>query len=328
MKKLILLAIIIGAIAAFFLGGGAEYFSLDFLKSQRESFDALYADRPVLVIAGFFLIYVTTTALSLPGAAILTLAAGYLFGLVTGTIIVSFASTIGATLAFLSARFVLRDWVEAKFGERLRTINKGIEREGALYLFSLRLVPFIPFFIVNLVMGLTPIKLRTFFWASQLGMLIGTIVYVNAGTQLADIEQLSDIATPTLILSFLALAALPWIGKAILGFINRRKVYAAYTKPKSFDRNLIVIGAGSAGLVSAYIAATVKATVTLVEAKDMGGDCLNTGCVPSKALIKSAKVAATMRNADKYGLTPHEPEVPFKQTIARVMEIIKTHRAA
>ena len=324
MKKLVLLGAILTAIAAFFLLGGSEYLTLDFIKSQREAFDAHYTKRPALTIGLFFLAYVAVTALSLPGAAIMTLAAGYLFGLLVGTILVSFASTIGATLAFLSSRFVLRDWVQQKFGERLRAINRGVERDGALYLFSLRLVPAFPFFIVNMLMGLTPIRVWTYFWASQLGMLLGTIVYVNAGTQLAEVESLGDIVSPELIGSFAALGLAPWLGKGIMAIIKRRKVYADYDKPRSFDRNVVVIGAGSAGLVSAYIAATVKASVTLVEAKEMGGDCLNTGCVPSKALIKSARVAHYMRHADRYGLVPIEPEVPFRQTMQRVRDIIAT----
>ncbi|NVD45859.1 FAD-dependent oxidoreductase [Qipengyuania atrilutea] len=323
MKKLLLLAVIAVAIGAFFWLGGTEYLSLEFIKAQRDSFDARYAENPALVIAAFFLVYVAATALSLPGAAILTLAAGYLFGLVVGVVVVSFASTIGATLAFLSARFILRDWVQEKFGQRLRAVNEGVKRDGALYLFSLRLVPVFPFFIVNMLMGLTPIKVWTYFWASQLGMLLGTIVYVNAGTQLSQVDTVGQIFTPALIASFAALAALPWIGKAVMGFVRRRKVYRGFTKPKTFDRNLIVIGAGSAGLVSAYIAALVKAKVTLVEANAMGGDCLNTGCVPSKALIKSAKVADAMRHADRYGITAHEPHVPFGRTMERVRNVIK-----
>ena len=322
MKKLILLAVIVGAIAAFFVLGGGEYLTLDFIKSQQDAFNAYYAERPVLTIGLFFLAYVTVTALSLPGAAIMTLAAGYLFGLVVGTILVSFASTIGATLAFLSARFILRDWVQGKFGDRLRAINRGVESDGAMYLFSLRLVPAFPFFAVNLLMGLTPIRVWTFFWASQIGMLLGTIVYVNAGTQLANVESLGDIVSPELIGSFIALGLAPWIGKAIMGVIKRRKVYSDYTRPKSFDRNMVVIGAGAAGLVSSLIGATVKAKVTLVEAHEMGGDCLNTGCVPSKALIKSAHVAHQMRHADQFGLTPVEPQVPFRETMQRVTDII------
>jgi pyruvate/2-oxoglutarate dehydrogenase complex dihydrolipoamide dehydrogenase (E3) component/membrane protein DedA with SNARE-associated domain len=253
----------------------------------------------------------------------MTLAAGALFGVVTGTILVSFASTLGATLAFLSSRYVLRDTIEARFGERLKAINAGMERDGAFYLFSLRMIPAFPFFVVNLVMGLTRIRTLTYVWVSQIGMLLGTVVYVNAGTQLARIESLSGIASPGVLGSFVLLGVAPWLAKLVIGVIKRRKVYAGYKRPSKFDRNLVVIGAGSAGLVSALIAATVKAKVTLVEANEMGGDCLNTGCVPSKALIKSAKVAAMMRGADKYGLTPTEPDVPFRAVIARVLGAVK-----
>ena len=322
MKKLALLVLIVSAIAAFFAFGGSEYLSLEYVKSQREAFDAFYEARPVLAISVFFLIYVAVTALSLPGAAIMTLAAGYLFGLIVGTILVSFASTIGATLAFLSARFILRDWVQARFGERLRAINRGVEKDGALYLFSLRLVPAFPFFVVNMLMGLTPIRVWTYFWASQLGMFLGTVVYVNAGTQLAEVESLGDIVTPALIGSFVALGLLPWVGKAIMAAIKRRKVYAGYRKPRKFDRNLVVIGAGSAGLVSSLIAATVNAKVTLVEARQMGGDCLNTGCVPSKAILASAHVAHAMKTADAYGIAPVRPEVDFPAVMARVRGVI------
>ena len=323
MKKIAIIAVLAALIAAYFVFDLGAYLTLDGIKQVADEASAFYAENPVLVLAIFFLIYVAVTAASLPGAAIMTLAAGALFGLVTGTILVSFASTAGATLAFLSSRYVLRDWVEARFGERLKAINDGLERDGAFYLFTIRMIPLFPFFVVNLVMGLTRIRTWTFAWVSQLGMLLGTIAYVNAGTQLAQIESTSGLLSPVLIGSFVLLGIVPWIAKAIIGMIKRRKVYAGFDRPKSYDRNLIVIGAGSAGLVSALIAATVKAKVTLVEANDMGGDCLNTGCVPSKALIKSAKVAATMRNADRYGITPVEPHVPFRETIARVMDIIK-----
>ncbi|MBV7266371.1 FAD-dependent oxidoreductase [Erythrobacter ani] len=324
MKKTIIIAAIAALIAAYFLFDLGSYLTIEAIKQRASDADQFYQENPALVLAGFFAIYVGVTAASLPGAAILTLAAGALFGLVVGTILVSFASTLGATLAFLSSRYVLRDSVESRFGERLKAINDGLERDGAFYLFTIRMIPLFPFFVVNLVMGLTRIKTWTFAWVSQIGMLLGTIVYVNAGTQLAQIDSLSGIASPGVIGSFVLLGIAPWIAKGIIGIIKRRKVYAAFTRPKSFDRNLIVIGAGSAGLVSAYIAAQVKAKVTLVEANEMGGDCLNTGCVPSKALIKSAKVASTMRNADRYGLRPVEPEVPFRETIARVIDIIKT----
>ncbi len=323
MKKLIILAALAAVVAAYFLFDLGQYLTLAGIKQAIGQWEAFYADNPVAVLAGFFAIYVAVTAASLPGAAIMTLAAGALFGLVTGTILVSFASTLGATLAFLSSRYVLRDWVEARFGERLKAINAGLERDGAFYLFTLRMIPAFPFFVVNLVMGLTRIRTWTYVWVSQIGMLLGTAVYVNAGTQLARIDSLSGIVSPEVLASFALLGIAPWLAKLVVGAIKRRRVYAGFARPKRFDRNLVVIGAGSAGLVSAYIAAQVKASVTLVEAKDMGGDCLNTGCVPSKALIKSAKVAATMARADRYGLAPVVPQVPFKAVIARVMDTIR-----
>jgi pyruvate/2-oxoglutarate dehydrogenase complex dihydrolipoamide dehydrogenase (E3) component/uncharacterized membrane protein YdjX (TVP38/TMEM64 family) len=311
-------------IAAYFVFDLGAYFTLAGIKQAVAQWEAFYAENPLAVLAGFFAIYVAVTAASIPGAGIMTLAAGALFGVVTGTILVSFASTLGATLAFLSSRYVLRDTIEARFGERLKAINAGLERDGAFYLFSLRMIPAFPFFVVNLVMGLTRIRTWTYVWVSQVGMLLGTIAYVNAGTQLARIESTAGLISPTLIGSFVFLGIVPWLAKLVTGIIKRRRVYAGFTRPKAFDRNMVVIGAGAAGLVSAYIAATVKAKVTLVEAKEMGGDCLNTGCVPSKALIKSAKVASQMRHADKYGLKPAEPQVPFKAVIARVLEAVKT----
>ncbi len=323
MKKVLIVAALAGLIAAYFYFDLGSYLSIGGIKGVVDDARGFYSENPVLVIGAFFLIYVAVTAASLPGAAIMTLGAGALFGLVAGTIIVSFASTLGATLAFLSSRYVLRDSVEGRFGDRLKAINSGLERDGAFYLFTLRMIPAIPFFVINLVMGLTRIKTRTFMWVSQVGMLLGTVVFVNAGTRLAEIESTSGLLSPVLIGSFVLLAIVPWIAKGIVGVIQRRKVYADFTHPKSFDRNMVVIGAGAAGLVSSLIASTVKAKVTLVETHKMGGDCLNTGCVPSKALIKSAKVASQMRNADKYGLEAHEPKVPFKHTIARVMDAVK-----
>ena len=324
MKRLLIIAALAALVAAYFFFGLGDYLTVEGIKQVAGDVGAYYERNPAQVIAGFFLAYVAVAAASLPGAAVMTLAAGALFGVLVGTIIVSFASTLGATLAFLASRYVLRDGIEARFGERLRTVNQGLERDGAFYLFTIRMIPLFPFFVVNLVMGLTRIGTWTFAWVSQIGMLLGTIVYVNAGTQLARIDSLSGIASPAVLASFALLGIAPWFAKAIIGWIKRRKVYAGFNRPKSFDRNLVVIGAGSAGLVSALIAATVKAKVTLVEANKMGGDCLNTGCVPSKALIKSAKVAEQMRHADRYGITPTEPDIPFGQTIERVMQAIRT----
>lgn len=323
MKKLAILAVLAALIVAYFVFNLGQYLTLEGIKALAADLAAFQERNAVLVIAGFFLAYVAVTGASLPGAALMTLAAGALFGLVGGTLIVSFASTLGATLAFLSSRYVLRDTMEARFGERLKAINAGLERDGPFYLFSLRMIPVVPFFVVNLVMGLTRIRTLTYALVSQAGMLLGTIVYVNAGTQLAQIDSLSGIASPAILGSFVLLGIVPWLAKGVIGVLKARKVYAGFKRPKTFDRNLVVIGAGSAGLVSAYIAAQVKAKVTLVEAHEMGGDCLNTGCVPSKAIIKSAKVAAMMRHADKYGLTAVEPQVPFKAVMARVLDTIK-----
>ena len=324
MKRLLIIAALAALVAAYFFFGLGDYLTVEGIKQVAGDVGAYYERNPAQVIVGFFFVYVAVAAASLPGAAVMTLAAGALFGVLVGTIIVSFASTLGATLAFLASRYVLRDGIEARFGERLRTVNQGLESDGAFYLFTIRMIPLFPFFVVNLVMGLTRIGTWTFAWVSQIGMLLGTIVYVNAGTQLARIDSLSGIASPAVLASFALLGIAPWFAKAIIGWIKRRKVYAGFNRPKSFDRNLVVIGAGSAGLVSALIAATVKAKVTLVEANKMGGDCLNTGCVPSKALIKSAKIAEQMRHADRYGITPTEPDIPFGQTIERVMQAIRT----
>lgn len=323
-SKLILIVALVAAIIAFFAFDLGRFFTLDFIKQSQERFAELYKTQPALVIGSFFAIYVAVTALSLPGAAIMTLAGGAIFGLVVGTTIVSFASTLGATLAFWVARFALGESVQKKFGARLAEINKGVEKEGAFYLFTLRLVPLVPFFVINLLMGLTKMKTLTFFWVSQIGMFLGTIVFVNAGTQLAKIDSLKGILSPGLLGSFVLLGVFPIIAKKMIAALKKRKVYAKWNhvKPKSFDRNLVVIGGGAGGLVSAYIAAAVKAKVTLIEAHKMGGDCLNYGCVPSKAIIKSAKIAKQMRTASNYGLVNTTPSFSFKAVMQRVHDVI------
>lgn len=322
-RKLLLLlalALLVGAFFAFDLG---RFFNLDYFKSQQAAIEAWRAARPGLTAGLFFAVYVAVTGLSLPGAAILTLVGGAIFGLLWGTVIVSFASTMGATLAFLAARFVLRDWVQGRFGDRLKAINAGMEREGGFYLFTLRLIPIFPFFVINLAMGLTPIRTWTFYWVSQVGMLAGTVVYVNAGTQLARIDSLKGILSPGLLISFALLGVFPLIAKKIVATIKARRVYARWPKPKRFDRNLVVIGAGSAGLVTAYIAAAVKARVTLIEKHRMGGDCLNTGCVPSKALIRSAKLLSHVRRASEFGIRHAEAEFDFAEVMERVQRVIR-----
>ena len=322
LKKLSLLLLAAIGVGLFFFYDLNQLLTLDGLKGSMAQFDQYKAQSPLLVIGGFFLLYILVTALSLPGAAILTLAAGALFGLAQGLLVASFASSIGATLAFLVSRYLLRDTIKKRFPERLTAIDTGVEKEGAFYLFTLRLVPVFPFFLINLLMGLTAIKSWTFYWVSQIGMLAGTFVFVNAGTQLAQIDSLSGILSLDLILSFALLGVFPLIAKSLINAIKKRRVYKNYTKPKKFDRNMIVIGAGAGGLVTSYIAAAVKAKVTLIEAGEMGGDCLNTGCVPSKAIIKSAKVAQQMRQAEKYGLQSTTPQFSFKKIMARVQQVI------
>ena len=330
MKKLILLGIVIVVVSTFFTLDLQHYLTLNGLKSGMDQFAIWRATSPVTVGASFFLMYVIVAAFSLPGAAIMTIAAGALFGLFWGSVIASFASTIGATLAFLTTRYLLRDLVQAHFGDKLKAINEGMAKDGAFYLFSLRLIPLFPFFLVNLLVGLTPISTRHYYWVSQIGMLAGTVVYVNAGTQLVKITGLADIASLGLLFSFALLGIFPLLVKRFTHFLQQRRVYAKWTKPKHFDRNLIVIGGGAAGLVSAYIAAAVKAKVTLVEAHKMGGDCLNYGCIPSKALIKSAHVAHTLKNAEQYGLENlygFENQIPsfsFRKVMARIHTVIRT----
>ncbi|HSW22085.1 MAG TPA: FAD-dependent oxidoreductase [Burkholderiaceae bacterium] len=323
-NKLVLAVVLLVLIGAFFVFDLGRFFSLAYLKSSQAEFAALYANHPAAVIGVFFAIYVAVTALSIPGAAVMTLAAGAIFGLLAGTVIVSFASSIGATLAFVAARFVLRDSVKSRFGARLAEIDRGVAKEGAFYLFTLRLVPLVPFFVINLLMGLTNMKTATFYWVSQLGMLAGTLVYVNAGTQLAKIDSLAGILSPALIGSFVLLGVFPIIAKKVVDAIQARRVYARWRgrKPRHFDRNLVVIGAGAAGLVSSYIAAAVKAKVTLVESHKMGGDCLNYGCVPSKALIKTAKLMHQMRHSATYGIADAHAQMSFADVMQRVQRVV------
>ena len=324
MKRILLAVLILVVAASFFAFDLERFLTLESLKQSQSDFSALKAQSPWLVAAVSFVLYIIVTAFSLPGALIMTLAMGALFGLVYGTILVSFASSIGATLAFLASRFVLQEAVQQRFGDKLKAINEGIAKDGALYLFTLRLVPVFPFFLINLLMGLTPMRTRTFYWVSQVGMLAGTLVFVNAGTQLAKLQSLSGILSPALLFSFVLLGVFPMIAKKITAWLQARHVYAKWEKPARFDRNLIVIGGGAAGLVSAYIAAAVKAKVTLIEANLMGGDCLNFGCVPSKALIKSAKLAQQIRHGERYGLNAQTPDFSFRKVMARVHEVIRT----
>ena len=323
LSRIFLFAVVALLIAMFFVFDLKEFFTVDFFETQRDAITAFQVENPWLVVIGFFLIYVLVTGTSLPGAAILTLVAGALFGLVQGVILVSFASTIGATMAFTITRFLFRDVVHKRFGQYLTAIDRGVEREGAFYLFALRLVPAVPFFVVNLAMALTPISTWRFYWVSQIGMLFGTIVYVNAGSELGQIESLGDILSPRLWISFVLLGLAPLLAKKILDVIKSRNVTRKFKKPKHIENNLVVIGAGSGGLVAALIAATVKAKVTLIERHRMGGDCLNTGCVPSKSLLRSAKMLSYAARAKEFGFKSADVTFEFADVMERVQRVIK-----
>lgn len=322
MKRLFLLLLVAAAVGLFFGLGLNDYLTLEYVKGRQAELSEFRRQAPLMTSALFFVLYLIVTAVSLPGAAILTLVGGGLFGLLHGTVLVSFASSLGATLAFLISRYVLREGIQTRFAKQLKAVDEGVSKDGAFYLFTLRLIPVFPFFLINILMGLTALRARTFYWVSQIGMLPGTVVYVNAGTQLAEVESLGDIASPALLASFAILGVFPWIARGVLSWVTARKVYRGYKRPKRFDRNIVVIGAGAAGLVSAYIAAAVKAKVTLVEAHKMGGDCLNFGCVPSKALIKSANTIHQIRGAGRYGVNAVMPTVDFRAVMQRVSDVV------
>ena len=322
-SKIILLLAIVLLAYLFYAFDLQQYFTLSHLKSRQQAVENYYADNKALTMGGYMALYIAVTALSLPGATIMTLAGGALFGLWAGLLMVSFASTIGATLAFLVSRFLLRDYVQNKFGGKLKAVNESFRKDGPFYLFTLRLVPVFPFFVINLVMGLTPIRAVMFYIVSQVGMLPGTFVYVNAGTMLAKIESLKGILSVEILLSFALLGIFPLAAKKLVAFIKARRVLANYPRPQKFDYNLVVIGAGSAGLVTAYIAAAVKAKVALIEKHKMGGDCLNTGCVPSKALLRSAKMLSYARRSAEFGFKRGEIEFDFADVMERVQRIIK-----
>ncbi|MCA1771436.1 MAG: FAD-dependent oxidoreductase [Halomonas sp.] len=322
-QRLLMAALLIVAIGAFFLSGAHQWFTLDTLKAYQSDFQAAFNQSHWQVAGLFFAVYVVMTALSLPGATLLTLLGGTLFGLGWGLLIISFASTMGATLAFLLSRFLFRQPIEKRFPRQFESVNRGVERDGALYLFTLRLVPVFPFFMINLVMGLTRIKTLTFYWVSQVAMLPGTAIYVNAGGQLGELESLGGIISPTLLASFALLAIFPWIARRIVLLVQKRKAYQGFTRPARFDYDIVVIGGGSAGLVTSYIASAVNAKVALIEKHKMGGDCLNTGCVPSKALIRAARAAHEIRTAPRFGVTASEPAIDFAKVMGHVHQAIR-----
>ena len=317
----ILLMMLAGLFFAFDLG---HFLSLEALKSSRDELQQAYRARPLQTIGLYAAVYIVIASLSLPGATVMTLAGGAIFGLGVGAPAAVISAAVGATVAFWVARYVLRDAVHRRFDDRMAAINAGIEHDGAFYLLSLRLVPVFPFFVINLLMGLTAIRTRTFFWVSLLGMLPATIIYVNAGTQLGALTTLSDILSPALIGSFALLAAFPWLARWGLAHIKDRAMHARWRKPHRYDRNLVVIGAGAAGLVTSYIAAATRARVTLIEGHKMGGDCLNFGCVPSKALLRSAAFLQQARQAKGLGIAHVTVDYDFGEVMARVHRIINT----
>ncbi|UJP05316.1 MAG: FAD-dependent oxidoreductase [Nitrosomonas sp.] len=325
MKKpgwiVLLLGLIVGC---FFIAGPDRFLDLEALKESRNDLQQTYRQQPLLVIGVYALTYIVMAALSFPGATVLTLAGGAMFGVWVGVPVVLLSATVGATLAFWMARYLLREPVQRRFGDRLEAINRGLERDGVFYLFSLRLAPVFPFFLINLLMGLTTLPSSTYFWVSLVGMFAGTVVYVNAGTQLAAVVELADIMSPALMASFTALALFPWLARWVVAQIRTRRLYARWPKPARFDRNLIVIGAGAAGLVSAYIAAAVRARVTLIEHHKMGGDCLNYGCVPSKALIRTAGFLHQTRHCEALGVRQARADYDFADVMARVQRIVRT----
>lgn len=321
--RLLLALVMGGLIGTFFALDLGRYLTLDALQAQQAAVAQWVDSHFVSASLLFVLIYVLSTALSLPGASLLTLGGSAVFGVAWGLLLVSFASTIGATLAFLSARFLLRDWVTARFGDKLATFQAGMAKEGAFYLLSLRLIPVFPFFLVNLLMGLTSIRVSTYYWVSQLGMLPGTFVYVLAGSELGQLTSTGNILSPGLMVTLTLLGLMPWLVKKLTAKLALRRLLSPYRKPARYDYNLLVIGAGAGGLVTSYIAAAVKAKVALIEKHKMGGDCLNSGCVPSKALIRSARFAAEQRKADELGFSPSHSRADFAAVMERVAEVIK-----
>ena len=322
-KKLLLLVAIACAVAAFFIFDLGQFFSLDYLKSKQASIEAYRVDNPIRAALVYVGLYIGLTSLSLPAAGIMTLAGGAIFGLLIGGALVVVSSACGATIAFTVSRFILRDMVQSRFGDSLKAINEGIERDGAFYLLTLRLVPVFPFFVINLVMALTPIKVLTFALVSLVGMVPATLVFVNAGTQLAQIESVGGILSPGLIGSFTLLGIFPLLANWLVQRMKAYRVLRPFEKPTHFDRNVVVIGAGAAGLVSAYIAAMAKAKVSLIESGAMGGDCLNTGCVPSKALLRSAKFLAQIKRSKEFGIRSASAEFDFAEVMERVQNVIR-----
>ena len=324
MKKfrLLIVFLIAAVLGSYFVFDLQQYVSLEFVQSRLGALQDFREENFVLAALIYFLVYVVMAAFSIPGALIMTLLAGALFGLLWGTIIVSFASSVGATCAFLIARTILHDWVQSRYGELLEPINRGIRKDGGFYLFTIRMVPLFPYFLVNLLMSLTPIRIGTFYAASQLGMLLGTAVFVNAGAELARITSLSGLVSAPVLLSIALVGVTPLLARFIIAALRRRKLARQYGNPRKFDVNAVVIGGGAAGLVSSLIVAGAKAKVVLIEKHRMGGDCLYTGCVPSKSLLRSGHVKHLIDRATDYGLKDATAKVDFPAVMERIRNVI------
>ena len=325
MKRIIVFLLIIAAI--FFMADWfdlSQHLTLSQLKHHQLYLHSLVQDFPVQSVVIYFIAYIVMAGLALPGALIFTLAGGALFGLATGVILASFASTLGALASFLVARFFLHDFVQTRYQQRLTVINQKIQQQGATYLLFLRLVPAFPFFMVNLLMALTPISACTYYIVSQIGMLPATFIFVNAGTELAKISSVDDILSIPLLLSLLLLACLPFISKQLAKRVSCWRLYKSWQRPKKFDYHTIVIGGGAAGLVAAYTTQTLQGKVALIEKHQMGGDCLNTGCVPSKSILRTAKFIHDIGQHSNYGVQQAEFKLQFQQVMQRVREKIST----
>lgn len=324
--RILILSVLLITLFLIWLFDLSAIFQLENLKFHLDELKTLITNNFWLSSFIYFGAYVAMAALSVPGALVLTVAGGALYGIFWGFVLVSFASTLGASLAFLSARFIFQEWFEKKFPAVMSKVHEGIKKEGLFYLFALRLVPIFPFFLVNIALGLSKMPLKNFFFVSQLGMMPGTLAYINAGLQISQLTSLSDVLSFKLLSSFLVLALVPWFGQFLINYFRQKKIYAPFikNKPKNFDFDLICIGAGSAGLVSAYIGSALKAKVALIEKNKMGGDCLNTGCVPSKALIRSAHFMHDLQQAENLGFYEAKAQINFSQIMARVHKKIKS----
>lgn len=321
--KIFLLILFLVGIGLFYFTGGDEYFTLDFLQGKLQEFRDSFEKSPFETAGIFAGIYFLSTALSVPGATLLTLLAGAIFGFGTGLILASLMSTSGSLLAFLLSRYIFRDFFKSRFRTQFQKIDHRFEADGAFYLATLRLIPLFPFFVINIVMGLTPVKAFTFFWVSLVGMLPGTALYVYAGQKFSEIESAGDILSGDIIVILILLGTFPLILKGVLSWWKAKEVYKNFNRPKSFDYDVVVIGAGAAGLVTSFIVAKAKGKVALIERDRMGGDCLNTGCVPSKALIKSAKIVHQRTKAKDFGLESIDVKFDFSQVMERVQSVIK-----